>query len=69
MNKTANNILSFLTVAIIGVATIYLLSQIAPTSQPVSKSDLVQEVQTQVSQQQNQPSLFPDYDLNETVAK
>lgn len=62
-NKTLNNILSFLAIIVIGVITIYILSKISSNAQPVSKNDLIQEVQYQVEQQQSKPSLYPDFDL------
>lgn len=62
-NKTLNNIMSFLTIIVIGVITIYILSKISSNAQPVSKTDLIEEVHNQVEEQQTKPSLYPDFDL------
>jgi len=61
--KILNNLISFITIVVIGVATVFVLSKINPKKETINKNDIIKEVQTQVSQDRNKPSEFVDYKL------
>ncbi len=62
--KTINNLISFISIVAIGVATIFVFSGITPKkNETITKKEITDQIQKEIENNKNKPSAFPDYDL------
>lgn len=61
-NRWLNNVISFVTIIVLGTVTVLIMSKLLPSEEKISRNDLVNEVEKRIIKNQK-PSEFVDFNL------